>query len=93
MRTQFEANYENEIKSKIPEAKNFKIVSYKADIGDVLMVSYETDQMVVTQHYPLVDNAIIAISSTDLKEQEGLRIDEVTKHVVDTFQLKGNDEE
>ena len=93
VRAQFEANYEKEIKAEVPEAKNFKIVSYKADIGDVLMVSYATDQVVITQHYPLIDNAIIASSSTDAGEQSELNMDEVTKHVVDTFQLKGNESE
>ncbi|MBQ7231691.1 MAG: hypothetical protein IJX07_00450 [Bacillales bacterium] len=52
------------LKLRCQKAKNVKIVSYKADIGDVLMFSYATDQVVITQHYPLIDNVIIAISST-----------------------------
>ena len=93
VRAQFEANYEKEIKAEVPDAKDFKIISYKANIGDVLMVSYSTKKATIIQHYPLVDNAIIAISSTDVGEQDQLKMDEVTKHVVDTFQLKGNDSE
>lgn len=93
VRKQFEANYEKEIKTQVPDAGDFKILSYKADIGDVLMVGYKVKDTAVVQNYPLVDNAIIAINSTNYGDLDDLDINEVTKHMVDTFTLKGNDSE
>lgn len=91
VRQQFEANYEKEIKSQVPNATDFKIISYKADIGNVLLAGYRVDDVTIAQNYPLMDNAIIAISSTNHGDLGGLDINEVTKHMVETFQLKGND--
>ena len=91
VRSQFEENYEKTIKEQIPNATGFKIISYKADIGDVLVLSYKVDQTTTTQYCPLVDNAIITIAATDFGEQDALNIEAVAKHIVDTFQLKGNE--
>lgn len=91
VRQQFDENYENEIKSKVPNATDFKIISYKADIGSVLLVGYKVDDIVIAQNYPLVDNAIIAINSTDHGDMGDVDINEITKHMIETFQLKGND--
>jgi hypothetical protein len=85
----FPAEFEKQMASAFPNAKNFQYSSTKAGGMDVFIASCDsTDTMKQTQYYPINSKYVVVLTVTDIGDGDKTGLQDIAKHMLDTLTLK-----
>lgn len=92
MYEEFRLSFEDTVTEVYPQASDFYYSDYEAPNHTVFQTHYtvrtESTTAVCTQYYPLLKNAVLVVTATDVGDEAGDEVEAIAQHIVNTFQEK-----